>query len=221
MNAVRIGPDLRMAVVWVSSYSQRAPLPGHNCINLRLPTRGGSYPWKFETGRRRLNVDGKLVFIATAQMLNAALAGFGLAYVPEDLVQSHIVKNRLASLGRLVPAIFRLPFLLPKPSPNRPPRSRCSLRRSGTDNPEESVSRRTATRVSSQTPLVGVRNLVRHAFGLYRTPQCTVWRLPVGLHSQLTRLRHDCVALAFSKIPKMVNEDVKNDRRDGPVLTGQ
>jgi len=68
-------------------------------------------------GQAQLNVDGQLVFNATAQMLNAALAGFGSAYVPEGLVQSHIYKNRLASIGRLVAAIFRLPSLLPKPSP--------------------------------------------------------------------------------------------------------
>jgi DNA-binding transcriptional LysR family regulator len=64
---------------------------------LRLPTHGRLYPWEFEKGNRELNVrvEGQLVFNGTAQMLNAALAGFGLAYVPEDLAQSHVAKRRL------------------------------------------------------------------------------------------------------------------------------
>jgi DNA-binding transcriptional LysR family regulator len=72
-------------------------LIGHNCINLRLPTHGGLYTWEFEKGDRELNVrvEGQLVFNSTYQMLNAALAGFGLAYVPEDLAQPHLAKGRL------------------------------------------------------------------------------------------------------------------------------
>ncbi len=104
MIAVRIGPDLRMAVVGALSYlAKRSPprtpreLLSHNCINLRLPTRGGLYAWEFEKGKRQLkvHVEGQLVFNGTAQMLSAALAGFGLAYVPEDLVQPHLAKGRL------------------------------------------------------------------------------------------------------------------------------
>jgi DNA-binding transcriptional LysR family regulator len=104
MIAVRIGPDMRMAVVGAPSYFKKRPEPrmpqdlvGHNCINLRLPTHGGLYAWEFEKGRRelRVRVEGQLVFNATAQMLNAALAGLGLAYVPEDMMQPHLVKGRL------------------------------------------------------------------------------------------------------------------------------
>jgi DNA-binding transcriptional LysR family regulator len=104
MIAVRIGPDMRMAVVGAPSYFARYPPPSsprellsHNCINLRLPTHGGLYAWEFEKGKRQLkvHVEGQLIFTATAQMLNAALAGFGLAYVPEDLVQPHLAKGRL------------------------------------------------------------------------------------------------------------------------------
>ena len=96
MIAVRIGPDMRMAVVGAPSYfAKRSPpktpqdLTDHNCINLRLPTHGGLYAWEFEKGGRELKVrvDGQLIFNGTTQMLNAALAGFGLAYVPEDLAQ--------------------------------------------------------------------------------------------------------------------------------------
>jgi DNA-binding transcriptional LysR family regulator len=70
---------------------QRAPqeLIGHNCIDLRLPTHGGLYAWEFEKGNRELKVrvEGQLVFNGIFQILNAALAGFGLAHVPEDLAQ--------------------------------------------------------------------------------------------------------------------------------------
>jgi DNA-binding transcriptional LysR family regulator len=107
MIAVRIGPDMRMAVVGTPSYfakrsSPRTPqeLIGHNCINLRLPTRGGLYAWEFERGKRKLNVrlEGQLTFNGTTQMLNAALAGFGLAYIPEDLARPHLAKGRLKRL---------------------------------------------------------------------------------------------------------------------------
>jgi DNA-binding transcriptional LysR family regulator len=104
MIAVRIGPDMRMAVVGAPSYFRKRSEPtkpqdliGHNCINLRLPTHGGLYAWEFEKGGRELKVrvEGQLVFNGTYQMLNAALAGFGLAYVPEDLAQPHVARGHL------------------------------------------------------------------------------------------------------------------------------
>src|SRR6267142_1742291 len=104
MIAVRIGPDLRMAVVGTPSYFSKRSEPkkpqdliGHNCINLRLTTHGGLYAWEFEKGARELKVrvEGQLVFNGSFQMLNAALAGFGLAYVPEDLAQPYIAKGGL------------------------------------------------------------------------------------------------------------------------------
>jgi DNA-binding transcriptional LysR family regulator len=66
-------------------------LTGHNCINLRLPTYGGLYAWEFEKGGEelKLRVEGQLVLNDTGSMLNAALAGFGLAHVPEDAAQPH------------------------------------------------------------------------------------------------------------------------------------
>jgi len=104
MIAVRIGPDIRMAVVGTPSYFRKRPAPekpqdllAHTCINLRLPTHGGLYAWEFEKDGRelRVRVDGQLVFNGTDQLLNAALAGFGLAYVPEELVRPLIAKGRL------------------------------------------------------------------------------------------------------------------------------
>ena len=104
MIAVRIGPDLRMAAVGAPSYFAKRPQPrtpqdlaGHSCINLRLPTFGGLYAWEFEKGKRELkvHVEGQLVFSNIALRLNAALAGFGLAYLPEDQVQKHLADGRL------------------------------------------------------------------------------------------------------------------------------
>ncbi|HXC91289.1 MAG TPA: LysR family transcriptional regulator [Stellaceae bacterium] len=104
MIAVRIGPDMRFAVVAAPSYFEARPEPkrpqdllAHNCVNLRLPTHGGLYPWEFAKDGRELkvHVEGQLVFNGTFQMLNAALAGFGLAYVPEDVARSHLAEGRL------------------------------------------------------------------------------------------------------------------------------
>jgi DNA-binding transcriptional LysR family regulator len=104
MIAVRIGPDMRMAVVGAPSYFKGRAEPKkpqdlieHNCINLRLPTHGNVYAWEFEKASRelRVRVEGQLTFNGTAQLLNGALAGGGLAYVPEGLVEQHIEKGRL------------------------------------------------------------------------------------------------------------------------------
>src|SRR4051795_9901453 len=104
MVALRIGPDMRMAVIGAPSYFRRNPEPKtpqdlveHNCINLRLPSHGGVYAWEFEKGGRelRVRVEGQFTFNATVQILNAALAGSGLAYVPETMVQRHLAKGRL------------------------------------------------------------------------------------------------------------------------------
>lgn len=104
MIAVRIGPDLRMLVVGTPEYFAGRPAPRrpqdlteHNCINIRLPTRGGLYAWEFEKGRRKLNVrvEGQLVFGTLALMLNAALAGFGVAFLPEDIVRPHLARGHL------------------------------------------------------------------------------------------------------------------------------
>jgi DNA-binding transcriptional LysR family regulator len=104
MIAVRIAPDMRMAVVGAPSYfAKRSPpttpadLADHVCINLRLPTYGGLYAWEFEKGNRTINVrvEGQLTFNGIYQILSAALDGFGLAYVPEDLATPHLSAERL------------------------------------------------------------------------------------------------------------------------------
>jgi len=104
MIAVGIGPDMRMAVVGAPSYFKGRSEPkkpqdliDHNCIALRLPTYGGLYAWEFEKGGRemRVRVEGQLTYNTTAQMLNAAIAGLGLAYVPEGLTQPYLARGRL------------------------------------------------------------------------------------------------------------------------------
>ena len=104
MVAVRIGPDMRMAVVGAPGYfsTRKRPkvpqeLTAHACINLRLPTLGGLYVWEFEKARRELKVrvEGQIVLNAAALMMKAALSGFGLAYLPEDRVRAPIADGRL------------------------------------------------------------------------------------------------------------------------------
>jgi DNA-binding transcriptional LysR family regulator len=104
MVAVRVGADMRMAVVGAPSYFARRSKPkkpqdltAHDCINLRLPTYGGLYAWEFEKNGRELKVrvEGRLVFNGNAMILKAALAGFGLAYLAEDRVRVHLANGRL------------------------------------------------------------------------------------------------------------------------------
>lgn len=104
MIAVRIGPDLRMAVVGSPAYfagrsHPKTPreLVGHDCVNLRLPTHGNLYAWEFEKAGRKLEVrvEGQVTCNGAAQLMNAALAGLGLAHVPEDLVEPHVAAGRL------------------------------------------------------------------------------------------------------------------------------
>jgi DNA-binding transcriptional LysR family regulator len=104
MIAVRIAPDMRMAVVGAPSYFAKRPRPrtpqdltSHTCLNLRLPTHGGLYAWEFENGGRelRVRVEGQLAFNAATLILNAAQAGLGLAYLPEEQVRTHLGEGRL------------------------------------------------------------------------------------------------------------------------------
>lgn len=104
MIAVRIGPDLRMAVAGAPSYFKTRPepktpqdLPGHNCINLRLPTHDSVYAWEFDKNGRelRVRVEGQLTFNATSQQINAALAGLGLVYAPEGMLQPYVARGKL------------------------------------------------------------------------------------------------------------------------------
>jgi DNA-binding transcriptional LysR family regulator len=104
MIAMRISPDVRMVVVGAPAYLVGRAIPhvpqdltGHICVNLRLPTYNSVYAWEFvKDGREvEVHVDGQCIFNTTPQILQAALDGYGLAYVPEDLVLDHVAGGRL------------------------------------------------------------------------------------------------------------------------------
>lgn len=104
MIAVRIGPDVRMAVVGAPDYFTRHASPGfpqdlteHDCINVRLPTHGGLLPWDFKKDNQELNVrvSGTCIFNSFRQVVDAALNGMGLAFVLEEVVQEHLAAGRL------------------------------------------------------------------------------------------------------------------------------
>jgi DNA-binding transcriptional LysR family regulator len=104
MIAVRIGPEMRMAVVGSPSYFEKHPRPEtpqdltqHDCINIRMPTYGGLFPWEFEKNGRELKVrvEGQLTLNNIVLRLNSALAGLGLAYMPEDQALEYIAEGRL------------------------------------------------------------------------------------------------------------------------------
>lgn len=107
MIAVRIGPQLRMMAVASPSYFARKPPPStphdlvdHECINLRLSTLGGLYAWEFEKDGRemRVRVEGSLAFNNGAMIMDAALDGFGIAYVTSDYAEQAIADGRLISV---------------------------------------------------------------------------------------------------------------------------
>lgn len=104
MIAVRIAPDMRMAVVGSADYLHRFGVPEtpeqleqHRCMNMRLPTHGGLYAWEFEQEGReiRVRVDGQLILNSLPQRIDAAVNGLGLAYVPEDAILDALAEGRL------------------------------------------------------------------------------------------------------------------------------
>ena len=108
MIATRIGPDVQMGVVGSPGYFATMPRPvvpqdltQHRCINLRLQSQGGLYAWEFSQAGRdlRVRVEGRLTFNRTPQIVQAALAGVGLAMVPVDRFADHL------ATGRLVPVL--------------------------------------------------------------------------------------------------------------------
>ncbi|QHA86432.1 LysR family transcriptional regulator [Serratia rhizosphaerae] len=107
MVAVKIGPDMRLAVVGAPEYfaANRIPqtpheLQYHRCINMRLPTAGGLYHWEFEKDGKplRVRVEGQLTLNLLSERMDAVLSGFGLACVPEDMVQEQVASGELVQV---------------------------------------------------------------------------------------------------------------------------
>lgn len=104
MIALKIGPEMRMAVVASPGYFEAHGIPQvpqdlttHRCIHTRLPTYGGLFPWGLEKDGREIKVrsDGQLIFNNLAMRLHSALDGLGVAYIPEDQVLPFVAEGRL------------------------------------------------------------------------------------------------------------------------------
>ena len=104
MIAVPIGPPLRMAAVAVPGYFSSRGIPenprdlmNHSCINQRMQTSGGLYVWDFEQRGKQVNVrvNGQLIFNTSSHIVDAALAGLGIAYLPEEEFEPHLREGRL------------------------------------------------------------------------------------------------------------------------------
>lgn len=107
MVTVRISPDMRMAIVGSPAYLAKYPTPAvpqdlalHQCINLRLMSHGELYAWELKKGDQKFNarVEGQLTFNRTPPILQAALAGFGLGYLPLDMVQPYVANGQLQAV---------------------------------------------------------------------------------------------------------------------------
>jgi DNA-binding transcriptional LysR family regulator len=107
MIAMRISTDFNMTVVGSPSYFAAREMPlipqdltEHSCINLRLPTHGGLYAWEFEKEGQELSVhvQGQVILNTSPEIVTAALEGYGLAYIPQDVADRHIAAGHLVQV---------------------------------------------------------------------------------------------------------------------------
>ncbi|MCC7252369.1 LysR family transcriptional regulator [Hyphomicrobium sp.] len=107
MIAVRIGPDWRLVAVASPAYIEAHGMPEHPqdlvrhvCINMRHETAGGIYAWEFEKGGQdlRVRVNGQLTFNNSYAMIDAAVNGYGIGYVPENIVERHLASGSLVQV---------------------------------------------------------------------------------------------------------------------------
>lgn len=107
MIALRVGPDWRLVAVASPAYVAAHGRPlhpqdllAHDCINRRLVTAGGLYAWEFEKDGKelRVRVEGRLTLNDEATMVDAALDGLGIAYIPEDMAAPHLESGALVVL---------------------------------------------------------------------------------------------------------------------------
>ncbi|MFC4653925.1 LysR family transcriptional regulator [Rheinheimera marina] len=104
MVAIPISAGLRMAAVATPDYFHKHGEPAtpkdlmqHNCINIRFPTHGGLYVWEFEKNGvpQNVHVTGQLVFNSTPHIVQAALQGLGIAFLPEDEFAPYLAQGLL------------------------------------------------------------------------------------------------------------------------------
>jgi DNA-binding transcriptional LysR family regulator len=104
MVAVKLTEDIGMSIVGAPRYFESHSVPltvtdllRHNCICLRLSGSGGIYAWELRDGDRNVDarVSGQLIFNGAYQMLAAALSGYGLAFLPQEMTQPHVEAGRL------------------------------------------------------------------------------------------------------------------------------
>ncbi len=107
MVAVPIGPEQRLVPVASPAYFEHHPPPAtpqelvsHTCINLRLISSGTIYAWEFAREGRplRVRLDGQLIFSSIHLAVDAALKGYGIAFVPEDGVREHVARGALVQI---------------------------------------------------------------------------------------------------------------------------
>ena len=107
MISVRIGPDVKNTVVGSADYFARHAAPQtpdelsqHRCIRLRTSTYGGLYDWEFTDGQRTFDVriNGPVICNNAYDIFEAAKEGFGLAYLPLDMVQPWLDSGELVSV---------------------------------------------------------------------------------------------------------------------------
>ena len=104
MIAVPIGPKLRVAAVASPEYFARCAAPQtprdlmqHCCINERMVQSGKIYAWEFEqeNGKFHVRVEGQLTFNTSEHVVDAALAGLGIAFLPEEEFGTHLQEGKL------------------------------------------------------------------------------------------------------------------------------
>lgn len=107
MIAVRIGPDWRLVAVGSPRYFEEHSVPlhpqelvRHVCINMRHETAGGLYAWEFEKNGQalRVRVTGQVTFNNSYAMIDAAVNGYGIAYVPENIVERQLASSALVQV---------------------------------------------------------------------------------------------------------------------------
>ncbi|WP_423766824.1 LysR substrate-binding domain-containing protein [Enterobacter hormaechei] len=107
MISVRISADVKNAVVGSAEYFTRHPIPQHptelsqhSGVRLRMSTYGGLYDWEFIEGNREFSVkiNGPVICNNVYDILEAVRRGFGLAYLPLDMVQPLLDSGELVSV---------------------------------------------------------------------------------------------------------------------------